>query len=194
MSDIRKYFLKLFIASLVLVLIRRVWGFAPELRFVFAGIAGVFLLLMIIPWPGMPLFWLWNRYKEKTLQSMRFFQGLGLLLLVVYGYQMRNVWVTDWLDVRQIWALAGSISLIAGLVPPLAELLFKGWMALAHVIQAVVSRILLTVIFLLTVFPLSLLAKLVGKRFLVRHPDPALSSYWIDRPPAVEKERYHKHF
>ena len=194
MSEIRKYFLKLFIASLVLLLIRRIWGFTPELRFIFAGIAAAFLLLTLFPWPGLPMFWLWNRYKARTLQSMRFFQGLGLLLLLIYAYQMRHLLVTDWLDARHLWALLGSISLIAGLVAPLAELLFGLWMGLAHVIQAVVSRILLTLIYLFTVLPLALVAKLVGKRFLVRHPDPALSSYWIDRPPAAEKERYHNHF
>ena len=45
-------------------------------------------------------------------------------------------------------------------------------MKLAHAIQAVVSRLILTLAFLLVVAPLGILAKVVGKKFLVRKPDP----------------------
>ena len=68
-----------------------------------------------------------------------------------------------------------------GIIPPLAALIFGLWMKLAHGLQYVVSRIILTLTFAFVVFPLGILAKIVGKKFLIRGPNPEEKTYWIDR-------------
>jgi hypothetical protein len=67
--------------------------------------------------------------------------------------------------------------------PPVLGPLHLGWMGLAFALGWVVSRALLTLVFLLAVTPLALLARLVGKRFLDLGPDPRASTYWVARPP-----------
>lgn len=79
---------------------------------------------------------------------------------------------------------AGLLLAAAGLLfPARLRLLHRGWMALALALGWVVSRLVLTALFLLVVTPLGLAARLSGRRFLELRPDRRARTYWIPRPP-----------
>ena len=208
MNPTRKYFLKLLAFTVVFFAIAKIWDIAVVWRPYLLLLAAIWLVLAIVPILGRPLHLLWTAYLKRTEQGPRFFQGLGLFLLVVAFYRLRYLAGFDVLQISgasaidalpqgdyRWWALAGGVSLLVGLISPVARLAFGPWMKLAHVIQYVVSRVILSVTFVCVVLPLGLLAKIVGKRFLVRGPDPEASSYWLTRSAAEwEAESYSRQF
>lgn len=203
MNATRKYFFKLLVFTLIVFAIARIWDFAAIWRPYLLGLAGVLLLFAIVPILGRPVHLVWEAYLKRTEQGTRFFQGVALFLFVVAYYRLRHVFGVDLsqgatFDASTFptgWALASGIALIVGITPPLARFVFGLWMKLAHAIQAVVSRVILTLTFLFVVAPLGIVAKIVGKRFLVRGPDPAADTYWLTREPAEwDPDAYKRQF
>jgi len=76
--------------------------------------------------------------------------------------------------------------------PRTLKWIYVGWMTLAIVLGAIVSTILLTVLFYLVVTPIGLLAKVFGKDFLSRKLEPNAGSYWIFRDVSKPKQK-HEH-
>ena len=68
----------------------------------------------------------------------------------------------------------------------------KGVLALSMILGAIVSTILLTVLFYLVVTPIGLLAQVTGKDFLSRKLEPGAASYWILRDVSKPKQK-HEH-
>ncbi|MCB1138085.1 MAG: hypothetical protein KDK23_04980 [Leptospiraceae bacterium] len=204
MKGARSYFFKLLFAVLAAQGIRAVWHLAEPLRIPLWIAAGALFLLWILPHPGYPIFWIWKKYKDATSQGLRFFHGLALFLLAVAIYQQSfvesgfaafSVQEPFFSGNARYWAGAGLLATIVGCIPPLAEILFGFWMKLAHSLSAVMSRVLLTIIYLISVIPVAIVASIFRKKFLVRRPDASLNSYWIERSqdfPA--KESYDRMF
>ncbi|MCB1324941.1 MAG: hypothetical protein H7A21_13180 [Spirochaetales bacterium] len=204
MKNARSYFFKLLLAALVAQLIRGAWAIAEPLRLPLWITIAVLAVLWILPHPGYPIFWLWSKYKGITSQGMRFFHGLGLFLLAIAAYRIWDA--GDWqaalsiaeplkTDTATLWAGGGLVAVLLGCIRPGADALFALWMKLAHAISAVMSRILLTIIYLISVLPVALVAAIVRKRFLVRGPDPNQTSYWIERSAdAPAPESYLRQF
>lgn len=207
-STTRGYYGKLLAATLVFLIIAKVWGLAPEWRPYFWIFAAVCFVFLIVPAAGRPLHNLWNYYLERSSQGSRFFLGTALIVLLIAWYRFFYISVgasTERLMEVPYEALSGYRPagdylywLLAGLVAggvsfsaPASSWLFDLWMKLAHLIQAVMGRVLLTLVYLIGVVPLGLLAQLTGKRFLLRELDPDAASYWIDRD---EKEFTEKHY
>ncbi len=80
--------------------------------------------------------------------------------------------------------VGGGLGLIAvGLLTPrVLKPIQKLWMGLALVIGAVMSRVILSLLFYLVLTPLGLVARLAGKHFLDLKFKEAKTSYWIERP------------
>ena len=68
------------------------------------------------------------------------------------------------------------------------------WMAVAFALGFVMTRVLLTVVFALTVVPIGLALRVLGKDPLHRRPDPEAATYWVarddGRPDRESLERY----
>ncbi|MCR9145296.1 MAG: hypothetical protein NXI24_23860 [bacterium] len=201
MKATRKYFFKLLVFTLIVYAVTRIWDFALIWQPYLLGLAGVLLLLTIVPILGRPLHKVWEAYVKRTEQGTRFFQGAALFIAVIAYYRLRHVAGVDLQEIVDVfrgdlaawalpagdyhwWGLAAGILLLIGVIPPVAAFAFGLWMKLAHAIQAVVSRVILILAFLLVVAPLGLLAKIVGKKFLVRRPDAEAATYWITREDA----------
>ncbi len=99
---------------------------------------------------------------------------------------------------RRGWILAGMAALFivsALLVPPLARALQH---ALAFLVQALVTTVtwtLLGVTYYLLIAPMGLVLRLKGSLRTTRRADPALATYWVDRPPApLDPSRYLRPF
>jgi len=89
-----------------------------------------------------------------------------------------------------------ALFLLLSLLMPLSLIpLQKIWMTLAAVLGFFMSRLILTVLFYLILTPVSLTARLLGKRFLELKPDSCLSTYWNkrERNPS-EKPDYTKQY
>lgn len=71
---------------------------------------------------------------------------------------------------------------------------YVGWMAMAKMMGYVMTRVILTVLFYLVVTPVSIAARLSGKRFLDLEFDKDADSYWIERKNEPQKSDYEKQF
>ena len=90
----------------------------------------------------------------------------------------------------------GAALFFFGLILPRAlKWIYLAWMTIAVLLGFVVSHVLLTLLFYLVIFPIGLLARLVGKDFLSLKLDRAAKSYWIKRtgPPPTAAD-YEKQF
>ena len=59
--------------------------------------------------------------------------------------------------------------------------LYRGWMRFAVILGTIMTRVLLTLVFVLVVTPIGLILRLVGKDPMHRKPDPSKETYWIRR-------------
>lgn len=190
MKNTRKFYIKLFVLFLILSIVQWkfdiAWPLAKPLHW-----AALISLILAIAYPvGRPLHWLWEKYCGITTQAMRFFMGTGLVLGGIALYRWHFIPPAEWLN----WSIAGGVALLVGLIPPVAAIVFKGWMAIAHLIQMVVSRVILTTIYIIAVIPVGLVAKITGKRFLEKDLDPQATTYWITKEEPSDLKRYHRHF
>ena len=95
------------------------------------------------------------------------------------------------------YAFCGTaLFLLLSFLMPLALMpLQKIWMTLAAVLGFFMSRLILIFLFYLILTPVSLIARLFGKRFLELKPDSRLSSYWNLRERNLsEKSDYTKQY
>lgn len=127
--------------------------------------------------------------KQPDRKRLRFFGlivgGIFCLIslwpLVVYGNPIR------------VWAVVPAILLIppALVYPPVLYWPFRGWMFIGHILGAVNTRIILTLIFFLLFTPIGLLMRLFRYDPMTRRLDPALPTYKIKVKPreATHMER-----
>lgn len=98
---------------------------------------------------------------------------------------------------REHWVYFGGAAaffLLFGLVlPAVLKPIHKVWMGLALVMGAVMSRVILIVLFFLAITPIALILRLTGKDLLDKKPGRAASSFWKDHAPRT-KEDYENQF
>jgi ABC-type uncharacterized transport system permease subunit len=80
------------------------------------------------------------------------------------------------------FAVIGGLLILSGaLFPQLLKPLNRIWMSLAIVLGFFMSRVILTILFYLVLTPIALLAKLVGKKFMILKYDKSAKTYWEKR-------------
>ena len=93
-----------------------------------------------------------------------------------------------------LWGIAGLSGLFS-LVAPRANLpLYVGLTVLTYPIGYVVSHVIMGFIFFGMLTPLALIFRLIGRDVLHRRFDRSSKSYWGDRKPAKDAERYFRQF
>jgi hypothetical protein len=110
---------------------------------------------------------------------------LGLALLF---------WIPKWHKAWYWWLIVpgAPLVLLGAVLPRSLKWIYVGWMTLAMILGAIVSTILLTLLFFLIVVPMGLVSRVVGKDFLSQKLSPQASSYWIVRDISKPKEK-HEH-
>ena len=85
----------------------------------------------------------------------------------------------------RVWALgAAAAFLLAALAfPAVLRPLNLAWFRFGLVLHKIVSPVFLGLIFYLSVTPIALIMRLLGKDPLRRDFDPSMSTYWIERKP-----------
>lgn len=109
------------------------------------------------------------------------FLGLGLLFLLRH----KSWW--PWF----VWPGAPLV-VLGAILPRSLKWVYVAWMTLAMLMGAVVSTVLLVLLFFLVVTPIGLVARLTGKDFLSLKLQPAAASYWILRDTSKPKQK-HEH-
>lgn len=75
----------------------------------------------------------------------------------------------------------GLLLLLAALSPPALRPIHFIWMAAAAVLGFLMTRLILSLFYLVVFVPAGLVLRLLGKDPLHQRPDPDARSYWIDR-------------
>ena len=84
--------------------------------------------------------------------------------------------------------IGGLLILFGTLFPQLLKPLNRIWMSLAIVLGYFMSRVILTILFYLVLTPIALLAKLVGKKFMILKYDKSVKTYWEKRSIIHKKQ------
>ncbi|HJO05460.1 MAG TPA: SxtJ family membrane protein [Acidobacteriota bacterium] len=78
----------------------------------------------------------------------------------------------------------GAAFLVTGLVVPrVLAPIERLWMALARVLQVVMTTLILTLTFFVVMTPMGFLLRLSGKDLLDKRRDPDAESYWVPVDP-----------
>lgn len=87
------------------------------------------------------------------------------------------------------------VAAIGTVAPNALRGLYFVWMAIGLTLGAIVTRIILSLVFLVAVVPIGLAMRLVGKDPLQRELDPEADSYWIAKKYDIpDRSRLEKYF
>jgi len=113
------------------------------------------------------------------MNSTRELRKFGLVMAVAFGiFGALFVWREKPWGIYTLYVAAAF--LVLGLVAPkLLGPIEKAWMALARVLQTVMTAIILTLMFFLVMTPIGLFIRLTGKDLLDMKGDPEIESYWV---------------
>jgi hypothetical protein len=104
---------------------------------------------------------------------------LGISILLFYFEKPTAIYFT----------IIGGFLFISGLViPQILKPLNKTWMGLAIILGFFMSRIIITVLFYIALTPISIIAKLVGKKFMILKFDRSINTYWEKRTIIQKKQ------
>jgi len=122
--------------------------------------------------------------KKFALTLGIFLAVLGLLLFVLKKAPHAYVWGTGL-----------GLILLGFALPVVLTPLYRLWMGLAVVLNFIMLRLILSLVFYLVITPIGRIGRLFGKRFLDIGKDPERPSYWHPREPReFERERYEQQF
>ncbi len=106
---------------------------------------------------------------------------IGAVLLIVGSYLFWKIHPN-----YSYFVISGVIFILAGLIFPVILKPFqKIWMVIALILGWFMSRLVVTIIFYFILTPVSLIAKLVGKKFLELKGTKSQKSYWNYRQSAT---------
>ena len=85
------------------------------------------------------------------------------------------------------WAIAISAGflLVSAAIPSILRPANRAWMGLAHLLNRIVSPIVMAVVFVVAVLPTGLILRMLGKDPMRVKFDRNAGSYWIARPPSA---------
>jgi hypothetical protein len=113
--------------------------------------------------------------QSKSTKHLRKF---GLTMAVAFGLFAALFW---WRD-RSWWVYVGGVAALFGvfglLAPRLLGPVERGWMKVAELLGAVMTRVVLTVGFLIAVTPVGLFMRMRGKDLLKLKFEPEADTYW----------------
>jgi len=87
------------------------------------------------------------------------------------------------------FTIIGGFLFISGLViPQILKPFNKIWMGLAIILGFFMSRIIITVLFYIVITPISIIARLVSKKFIILKYDKSAKTYWEKRTIIQKKQ------
>lgn len=128
---------------------------------------------------------MWRSIREEIHAldtGGRALRRFGLVVGGVFvGIAVVVAWKRGWDAGPLVLGLGGpglALVLLGLAVPAVLRPVFRVWMGIAIVLGFVMTRVLLTLVFVLLVVPIGLALKLVGKDLLERRIERDTPSYW----------------
>ncbi len=116
--------------------------------------------------------------KATTKEARKFGLTIGAFLLAIAGLLL---WKQRPGFLSLAYAGAGFAAL--GLVLPiLLKPIYKVWMSFAVVMGFIMTRVILTVLYIGMFTPIAVIAKLLGKDLLGERWNKSAATYWVKRP------------
>lgn len=113
--------------------------------------------------------------SKKSLRKFGIIIGIILITIAIIFLWNSVSW-------KVMLLTLGGILLLNGIfLPNNLKDIYKIWMGFAFALGWIVSRIILTILFVFILTPLGLLAKLFGKEFLDINFSKKNKSYWIQK-------------
>jgi len=127
-----------------------------------------------------------DKLKFNNKQEWRKFAiGLSVILGVITLIQ----WYFD-SSIYFYILIAGIVVLFLGTIIPITiKPLFIGFSYLGFVLNWIMTRVILIILFYLIFTPIGIISRLFGKQFLNTKFDKSKKSYWIDRKESVNYEK-----
>lgn len=119
--------------------------------------------------------------NHRQADKARRVETLAVLALacIVIAMLRRHHSGVPWLD--DPWLVATAVFLIIGcFVAPVASLITRAWFGLSHVLGAVMSRVIMALVYFGVLLPLSLVRRLFEKDPLHLRRDPKRASYFTE--------------
>jgi len=125
--------------------------------------------------------------SRKSLRGFGIWIGIIFMVIAACIYKWGNHPVLSY-----YFAPIGLVLFLSGaVVPMILRIPYRVWMGFAFAMGWIVSRVLLTVLFFIVLFPTGLFARLFGKEFLDLNMKKKKDSYWIKKSGA-HAPRYDK--
>jgi hypothetical protein len=134
-------------------------------------------------------------FTSKTAVESSSDRAFGVVFAVVFA--LVGLYPLLGGDPVRWWAMAAAAAFaaLAMAAPRALAPLNRVWMRVGAVLHAIVSPIVLAVMFYLLVAPIGLLWRVLGKDPLRLRFEPRAASYWIERrPPGPEPETFTNQF
>jgi len=125
--------------------------------------------------------------SKKDLRKFGLSVGGVLVIIAVFLFWFEKSAAIYFIAVGAFLILTGFI------YPQILKPFNKFWMGLAIVLGFVMSRVILTILFYLVLTPISIIARIFGKNFMVLKYDKSVKTYWEKRieihKKAIDYER-----
>ena len=116
-------------------------------------------------------------FSVKSLRKFGITVG-GIFILIGLWFLYQNVFEAA----KYILLVVGIILLFGGLFSPKKlNGVYKRWMGFAFALGWIMSRVILSVLFVFVITPIGFLAKIFGKEFLDIKFNDNKNSYWIPK-------------
>ncbi len=99
-----------------------------------------------------------------------------------------------WWAAYVVWTIAAILSLAFAMAPAWRRRIYVGWMYVFAPLGAMISALVLVVVFYLAITPWSFVMRLFGYDPLKHKFDPQAKSYWQPKTPSDDPKRYLRQF
>jgi hypothetical protein len=129
------------------------------------------------------------RGTPKELRKFGLVVGTAFMMIAAIG-----VYKSWSIIAIAVFVFVGLLLILGGLFSQNAlRTAYKVWMGIAFAVGWVISRVILIFLFYLVITPVSVLARLFGKKFIDVDYRTKRDSYWVSKAPA-EIKNYEKMF
>lgn len=119
-----------------------------------------------------------KNYRTIKDKIMKIKKDLQTILVIIIGFLILYA-IFRW---KGFWMIAAGVGIPGLLIPPLRSYIVRAWHGIAEVLGFINSRIILSLIFFLILFPIALLSRLFSKdRFQLNKKGKGKGTYYKER-------------
>ena len=131
--------------------------------------------------------------KDFTQRELMWFGPLFALFVGIIGWIIYSRFDSPSVA-KGIWVAAAVIIVLYYLIPPIRRPVYRGWIYSVVPIGWVISHVLLAAIYYLLFTPVAFIMRLCGYDPMSRKFDDSQSTYWVQREPVEDINRYFKQY